>query len=86
MYTYVWTFKIEDRPYTLTQPYTMRIYYCLLYFKMLVMVCTIAFGMGVDVPIVVRIGCPPSIEELIQEFGRAGRDGRTAKGKINSMV
>ena len=51
--------------------------------------CTTAFGMGVDVPdveIVVRIGCPPSIEELIQEFGRAGRDGRTAKGKINSMV
>ena len=51
--------------------------------------CTIAFGMGVDVSdveIVVRIGCPPSIEELIQEFGPAGRDGRMAKGKINSMV
>lgn len=42
------------------------------------------FGMGVDVPdveMVVCIGCPPSIEELIQEFGRAGRDGKTAKGK-----
>ena len=42
------------------------------------------FGMGVDVPnvdMVVRIGCPPSVEELIQEFGRAGRDGRQAKGE-----
>ena len=45
--------------------------------------CTTAFGMGVDVPnvdIVVRIGCPQSLEELVQEFGRAGRDGREAKG------
>lgn len=48
------------------------------------MVCTTAFGMGVDVPnvdLVVRIGCPPSLEELVQEFGRAGRDGRQAKGE-----
>lgn len=47
------------------------------------MVCTTAFGMGVDVPnieVIVRVGCPPSLEELIQEFGRAGRDGRIAKG------
>lgn len=47
------------------------------------MVCTTAFGMGVDVPdveIVVRIGCPSSTEELVQEFGRAGRDGRPVKG------
>ena len=45
--------------------------------------CTTAFGMGVDVPnvdVVIRIGCPPSLEELIQEFGRAGRDGRSARG------
>lgn len=45
--------------------------------------CTTAFGMGVDVPnvdVVVRIGCPQSLEELVQEFGRAGRDGREAKG------
>ena len=51
------------------------------------MVCTTAFGMGVDVPnvdVVLRIGCPPSLEELIQEFGRAGRDGRQAKGKLNA--
>ena len=46
------------------------------------MVCTSAFGMGIDVPnidIVVKIGCPPSIEELVQQFGRDGRDGRTGK-------
>ncbi len=45
------------------------------------MVCTTAFGMGVDVPnvdVVVKIGCPQSLEELVQEFGRAGRDGREA--------
>ncbi len=54
------------------------------------MVCTTAFGMGVDVPdvevvadveVVVRVGCPSSLEELVQEFGRAGRDGRPATGK-----
>ncbi len=50
---------------------------------MQVMVCTTTFGMGVDVPdveVVVRVGCPSSLEELVQEFGRAGRDGRPAKG------
>ena len=48
------------------------------------MVCTTAFGMGVDVPnvdMVVRIRCPPSIEELILEVGGADRDGRQAKGE-----
>lgn len=48
-----------------------------------VMVCTSAFGMGIDVPnvdMVVRIGCPQTLEELVQEFGRAGRDGGEAKG------
>lgn len=48
-----------------------------------VMVCTSAFGMGVDVPdidLAIRIGCPSSMEEMVQEFGRAGRDGRNAEG------
>ena len=48
--------------------------------------CTTAFGMGVDVPnvdVIIRIGCPSSLEELVQEFGRAGRDGRKAKGQLN---
>lgn len=49
-----------------------------------VMVATTAFGLGVnqsDVETVVRIGVPPTMEELVQEFGRVGRDGRKAKGK-----
>ena len=49
-----------------------------------VMVCTTAFGMGIDQPdveTVIRIGCPPTLESMVQEFGRAGRDGRPAKGK-----
>ena len=48
-----------------------------------VMVCTSAFGMGVDVAnidMVIKIGCPSSIEEVVQMFGRAGRDGRNAEG------
>ncbi|XP_064389138.1 ATP-dependent DNA helicase RecQ-like [Halichondria panicea] len=54
-------------------------------YLILVMVCTTTFGMGVDVPdveVVVRVGCPSSLEELVQEFGRAGRDGRPAKGVL----
>ena len=48
-----------------------------------VMVCTSAFGMGInqpDVDIVIHIGVPCSIESVVQEFGRAGRDGRHAEG------
>lgn len=48
-----------------------------------VMVATKAFGLGVnqsDMDVVVRIGVPPSMEELVQQFGRAGKDGRAAKG------
>ena len=44
-----------------------------------VMVATKAFGLGIDQPdieVVVKIGVPQSLEELIQGFGRAGRDGR----------
>lgn len=47
------------------------------------MVCTTAFGMGVDVSnieIVLKVGCPSTLVELVQEFGRSGRDGRKAKG------
>ena len=34
--------------------------------------CTSAFIMGIDQPdveIVMRIGCPPSLESLVQEYG-----------------
>ncbi|XP_072051811.1 uncharacterized protein [Amphiura filiformis] len=41
-------------------------------------ICTVAFGLGINVPDirhVINLGCPSSIEEFVQESGRAGRDG-----------
>ena len=64
-----------------------RVYSRFLSGTLRVVVATVAFGMGIDCPlvrIVVHVNLPRSIEDYVQQCGRAGRDG--ARGYCHAIL
>lgn len=49
------------------------------------MICTNAFGMGIDIPnirFVIEFDLPQSLEDLVQQIGRTSRDGAYGEGIV----
>ena len=50
--------------------------------RLRVIIATCAFGLGIDIPDIVRVvnwGSPNTLEDLVQQSGRAGRNGISAE-------
>lgn len=64
---------------------TIVSYFCKAHSNLRIVICTVAFGLGVnspDVRQVIHWGPPADIEEYMQQTGRAGRDGELASALL----